>query len=277
MKRFALSALLLGLAAPLAAQDIIFSNLPAVTPGNVPSLGYQATSTSQFGDRIIFGGTSRSLQSVEVLMSNWALGSTYPTLFAANALGYTHDLTFSIFSVGAGGAVGGQLASVTQSTFVPWRPEASPGCTDGAWADQGGTCYNGLAFTTTFDFTALGVTLPDEIIFGLSYNTQSYGSTPLGVGGPYNSLNFGLVAGSPSAGTDFNADEIYWETSWIGATTYPGYDGSFGIDNGWTDYAPGVAFTAGPSDVVPEPATMTLLATGLAGMAASRRRKAKQA
>lgn len=72
------------------------------------------------------------------------------------------------------------------------------------------------------------------------------------------------------------------------------YGVNFGIGSGWNDNFIGAvdgvqfAFTSGfnrsfdfqtvggPQDVVPEPATMTLLATGLAGMAAARRRKAKQ-
>ncbi len=48
-------------------------------------------------------------------------------------------------------------------------------------------------------------------------------------------------------------------------------------EQGNLDYAYGVNGTAGPQEVVPEPATLTLLATGLAGMAAARRRKAAQA
>jgi hypothetical protein len=44
---------------------------------------------------------------------------------------------------------------------------------------------------------------------------------------------------------------------------------------GEDDFAYGINGTQGPQDVVPEPATMTLLATGLAGMAAARRRKTR--
>lgn len=43
------------------------------------------------------------------------------------------------------------------------------------------------------------------------------------------------------------------------------------------DFAYGVDGREGPQEVVPEPATLTLLATGLAGMAAARRRKATKA
>jgi hypothetical protein len=32
------------------------------------------------------------------------------------------------------------------------------------------------------------VTVPDDLVFGIAYDTQDYGSAPYGVAGPYNSL-----------------------------------------------------------------------------------------
>ncbi|MBK9134291.1 MAG: hypothetical protein IPM15_08090 [Betaproteobacteria bacterium] len=94
---------------------------------------------------------------------------------------------------------------------MPWRPEADPSCPNGgtAWRAADGNCYNGFAFDVAFDFSGQGLLLPDEIVFGLAFNTQSYGSQPLGASGPYNSLNFGLSSAA-TAGTDINTDGVFW-------------------------------------------------------------------
>jgi hypothetical protein len=41
-----------------------------------------------------------------------------------------------------------------------------------------------------FDFT--GTTVPNSLIYGLAFNTETWGANPIGTSGPYNSLNFGL-------------------------------------------------------------------------------------
>ena len=40
-------------------------------------------------------------------------------------------------------------------------------------------CYNGFAFNITFDMSSLNLTLPNDIIVGVAYNTQTYGARPL--------------------------------------------------------------------------------------------------
>jgi hypothetical protein len=53
-----------------------------VPPGNVASLGFEATSTSEFGDRVQVGPGTHELSSITVLMSSWACqigGWTGPT------------------------------------------------------------------------------------------------------------------------------------------------------------------------------------------------------
>ena len=132
-------------------------------------------------------------------MSDWATESTYEAV--GTSAGFNVPLTLNLYDVGPGNSVGSVISSQTINAFVPWRPEADPTCPGGtAWRDGGGICWNGLAFEVTFDFS--GVLVPDSIIYGLAFNTGTWGYAPRGAPGPYDSLNFGLADLPPTVGTN---------------------------------------------------------------------------
>ena len=231
----------------------IYSNIPGTLAGNYASLGYQATSTSEFGDRINFGGSDRLLQSATVTMSSWARSEDF-----GNAVSFTHPLTLNVYDAGSGATPGALLGTVTQTFTIPYRPTG--------WG------FNGIAFNATFDFSSLNLTLPESIVYGLAYNTQSYGSAPIGADGPYNSLNFALndaVGGGITVGSNDNLDDTIWNTSFAGFYTDGGAGGVgiFRADTNWTPYVPMIEFNA-----IPTPGALALL--GLGGLAAARRRRA---
>ena len=131
----------------------VYNHIPTPLPPNVPSLGFQATQTAEFGDHVFFAGTDRRAASATVVMSDWALHSDYPSMPAA---GFSHPITLKIYAVNNSGpnpALGALLGSVTQTFLIPWRPEPSPGCGT-AWLASDGFCYNGLAFKITFNLRA---------------------------------------------------------------------------------------------------------------------------
>lgn len=258
----------LGLVGGSAHAVVIYNSIPDPYPKNIPSLGYQATSTQEFGNAIQFDGTARNLTSVTVALSDWALfskwGTTYPS-------GYSHDFTLNLYNVGASGSntPGSLIESLTTSAIVPLRPEV--------WED-GQIKYSGILFNVVFDASSLSIILPDEIVFGLAYNTETHGYTPLGAPGPYNSLNFGLNESAPSVGTDLNPDAVYWNTSHAGFYTDLGAAGVkyFREDTGWTGYTPAIMFNADGAPVAtPEPGTMILMGVGVLGAVFMRRRSQK--
>lgn len=202
------------------------------------SLGFQATQTSEFGDYVNLAGTARKLNTVTVTMSDWALASDYPLLPAA---GWTHPITLNVYSAVPGtplNTVGSLLGTVTKNVTIPWRPAADPTCAGGtAWRASDGLCYNGISFNAKFDLSSLHVTLPDDVIVGVAYNTQSYGSAPIGAPGPYNSLNVG-VEGSATVGTDVSTNNVFWNTSTAAWYTDGGLGGVgiFREDTNWIPY-----------------------------------------
>jgi hypothetical protein len=255
----------IGLALGMPAMaDVLYSTMPSPVPVNVPSLGYEATSTAEFGQGIaLAGGGAASLSSVDVLMSDWALESTYETV--GTSTGFYVPLTLNLYNVGPGDSVGSLIDTDTIDAFIQWRPEADPIACGSAFLGSDGQCYNGLAQVVTFDLS--NVDVPNQFIYGLAFNTTDYGSNPTGVPGPYESLNFGLMGDgvdpvTPSTGSDLVANSAYWNTSQ--ASFYldggAGGVGIFRLDaNDWEGYDPAVTFN-GSVSAVPEPHDVGLFA-----------------
>jgi hypothetical protein len=253
-----------------------FSTLPDTFPGSFPSLGYEATSTDEFGDHIGLAGVDRDLQTVRVSLTNWACendfddvgGSWVPNRGPSEACvttpgsGYMHPITLNLYQVdntGPDPAVGALIATKTASFFIPFRPSwdsvncaaGNPGADvpfGGTWYDPVlAACVHGYAFVIDFDFSADGITLPDEVIYGVAYDTADYGAAPIGAAGPYNSLNVSVNTAPPYAGTDVEPGTVFWDTSY----------GPFYCDGGvggtdtfrrdadcWDPYVPVVEFLA---------------------------------
>lgn len=279
VKHIALTACLLATLAPLAAgASIVYDSAPNPLPPNVPSLGYQATQTAEFGDLIQLAGTNRSLSRVTLVMSDWALAADYPAFPGSSGPTWNHPLTLNLYSVdnsGANPAPGALIATRTQTFAIPWRPPADPTCPGGtAWRAGDGNCYSGLAFTVAFDFT--GTVLPNQIIYGVAYNTQTWGYAPIGTPGPYVSLNFGLASVPPSVGSNPFPDTAYWNTQTPGnyADGGAGGVGIFRRDTAWTPFSGAITFetTDLPDAPTLSPRALGLLAFALALLAIVRLR-----
>ncbi len=187
-----------------------FDSLPSPLPMNVPSYGFSATQLANLGDKITFAAnTPRKLHRVTVLMSSWACQTgAWNTLDCASAAGatYNHPVTLSIYA--ADGTT--LLASKTQTFAIPYRPSKSAECPDGRWKATDGTCNNGTAFQIGFDMDD-SVTLPDTVLYKVAFNTRAYGTSPMGVTGPYDALNVGVSSPfvSPTVGTDVEPGTVY--------------------------------------------------------------------
>jgi hypothetical protein len=260
MSKLFVSLSLLSLAAVIPAMaDVVYSSLPSPIPPNVVSQCFECAQAAEIGQGVILqGNVGATLGSATVLMSNWALESTYETV--GTSTGYVVPLTLNLYNVGAGDTVGSLITTDTIDATIAWRPEASPGCGT-AWLASDGNCYNGLAQTVTFNL--INVVVPSQFIWGLALNTTDYGAAPTGVPGPYDSLNVGLNTAAPSTGSDLVSGSIYWNT--LTAANYSddgaGGTGTFRSDTGWAPYDPAIQFDG---TALPEPSFFSLI--GLFGV-----------
>lgn len=193
------------------APVTIYSSIPSPLPANLPSEGPEAYAFDEFGDQIEFAGVARQLTTVEVTLSDWACetGHWYNPgeCVSAPGSGFQVPITLNVYEVGTENSVGPLIATDTQTFFVPYRPSDSPlsQCPKGneeTWFDpRSETCNHGIASNVTFDLSSQEVTLPNKVIYGISYDSTHYGPKPIGesaacyassAGCPYDSLNIAL-------------------------------------------------------------------------------------
>ena len=161
--------------------------------------------------------------------------------------------------------LGTKITTVTSIFKIHYRPSPSPQCPAAdfyPWYSAAEDhCYNGMAQPITFDLPA-GITLPNTLVWSITYNTQDHGYSPTGLSGPWNSLNVGseTFAGEPSVGTDVHPDAAWVNSTWPNAYTASegsGDGGPTGIFRetlgGWTGYAPLACFGACPVNLAAFP------------------------
>jgi hypothetical protein len=249
-----------------AAASTIYNSMPSVLPGNVPSLGYEATSTVEFGDKLTFAAaTPRLLTTAKVMMSSWGCESggwnTGDCVTTPGAT-FSHPLTIKFYDPGD---LSTPIGAVTQSFAIPYRPSAdNTNCTGGnagKWYQASTTtCFNGFATVVTFDLSASGIAVPDTAIVTIAYNTSHYGSPAMGElacytesgGCGYDSLNVALIDFGTypvSTGSNPAPDDAYLNSTWGGNYCDGGTagTGTFRLDAGcWTGYKPAITLTASP-------------------------------
>lgn len=252
-----------------AATSLVYDSIPEASVPSYPSIGFQATSTDEVGSWVQLDGTDRVLTDVTVGLTNWSCENwetiSPPTVPCATTpgSGFAHDITLNLYEVDDTGALpapGALIASVTESKQIPYRPSASAECTGanaGKWWDvTTATCNNGFAFTVTFDLSAQSLVVGDDLMVGVAFNTQTHGANPLGVAGPYNSLNVSIATQAPTVGHPENDDEMLVDSTWAGNYTDGGAGGLdvLRTDTGWTGYHGLVLEIGADNSTVPGPA-----------------------
>jgi hypothetical protein len=214
------------------SNPILYSSL-VPSPGNLPSIGFEATQAAQFGTEITLT-RSAVIANVVVAMDSWGCQSgswTNDTCSTTPGSKFNEPITLNIFRAPANPnttpSPSTVLLSVTKNFAIPYRPSANNtkciGDESGNWFDsKNGECFPGLSTNITFNLGSLHVTLPKTFVYGIAYNTTGYGADPYftsaacytaGSGSTdqcgYDSLNVGLSD---------DPDNLN-----VGSNPYPGY------------------------------------------------------
>ncbi len=118
-----------------------------------------------------------------------------------------------------------------------------------------------MAFLLSFNLS--NVVVPDQVIWGLAFNTLADGFNPTGAAGPNDSLNLGFNSSGPSIGSTPAPGTAYLYST-VGAAYADGGSGGLGTfrqDQNWGSFVGDISFDATTN--TPEPGTVPFMSLGL--------------
>ena len=262
------------LVAAAPSPAVVYDSVPGTLAPSYVSLGYAATSTSEFGDLVSLAGTDRALTSATISLTDWACESDFTpdgdgwtpaggTCVTTPGTSFTHPITLNFYDVDDSvlpAIVGDLITSVTKDAVIPFRPSAAePGeCPSASqWKSESGTCQNGFAFTVDFDLSGAPV-VADEVLVTVAYDTNTHGADPIGEPGPYDSLNVSIAGEVAAVGTDVDNDLMFLDSTWAGAYGDGGTGGTGTLreDSGWTGYYGLILELEADNDQIVTPSTV---------------------
>ncbi|MBC7764567.1 hypothetical protein H7Y29_02540 [Microbacteriaceae bacterium] len=225
---FAIVGLAVGLKVSYATtQQVTYNSMVSPMAEDVYGINFEDRHISELGSQVGLAGTDRMNSNVTFLMTSAACQNGTWNSGCSTAAGstFTHPVTLNAYNVNPDNTVGDRFATVTKTFTMPYRP-SSDGCGGGntTWTGTDTQCHTSKAFT--IDFSLAGITLPNNVIFGIAFNTEHEGLLPKGTPGPYNYLGVG-TSGAPSVGVSLpGASDAY--VAYSPAGTY--CDGTPGTD-----------------------------------------------
>jgi hypothetical protein len=231
-----------------ASATVIYNNTPAPKEKNYPSVGFEATSTSEFGGQVAFAPGYPGLSSkVTVTMSSWACGNLEGGTHCKTTPGATFPwtITLKVYNVEPNNEPGTEVTSATDENYpIPYRPSANGRCpvtSEGVVGWSPPACFSGKAFKVKFTLNPL-IKLPAKAIVSVAYDTTNYGYGPhpaTNIG--EDSLNVALTEASPTKGTSplQATGELYVNSE--SSAMYGSLSanlGRFALANEWEKYQP---------------------------------------
>jgi hypothetical protein len=182
------ATVLSAMAAGAAGAEVIYNNIPGKS---LPALGFQSDSVSEFGGEVQFEGTARKSPSVAVEMESYACQTgSVATCATTSGSSFEWPITLSIYRVGS---LSSPIERITKTFRIPYRPTESAKCPDVGWTKGYGKECD-FAKGTKIRFKLPGASLPSSAVIAVAFNTDTHGSEPTGIDGPYDSLNVAVNA-----------------------------------------------------------------------------------
>jgi hypothetical protein len=175
-------------ATPPPTPTVVYDSIPAgPLSSKFSSLGIQPNHELEFGDGVNLTQTG-NVHTVSWILRSFGCESRLSATQCVTTPGATFSvpITTNIYAVDptASTKVGALLGTRTQTFNIPYRPSSAPGrCpsnVDYFFDTVSGTCANGLGVRVDLTFPTGSVALPSPAIFTITFNTTTFGYSPIG-------------------------------------------------------------------------------------------------